>query len=244
MSVIHRTIKAILHPNPLKSANGTYLARISKYNTLSIKDICNLFRSKYNTSINPDTMEYYVKLFLDEMSEQLENGHKINTGYFTACASVRGAFQGRTDNFDKERHRVIYKFSTGHLLRKRAAETQAEILNIIPISYGIQQVFDTFSNSENDLLTPGKVLKIKGEKVKLVGDNPDVGVYFMHIPTGEHIKVLACDVIQNQNARLMVVVPELTPGNYQLEIQTQYAGKGVPLNKPRTTTFADVLRVV
>jgi nucleoid DNA-binding protein len=244
MSVIHRTIKAILHPNPLKSAKGTYLARISKYNTLSIKDVCNLFRSKYNASLNPDTMEYYVKLFFDEMSEQLENGHKINTGYFTACASVKGSFKDKTDNFDKERHRVIYKFSTGHILRKRAAGTQAEILNIIPMSFEIQRVVDTFTNSENDLLSPGKVLKINGQKVKLVGDDPDVGVYFIPADTGEHIKVLACDVIQNQNARLMVVVPELTPGNYQLEIQTQYAGKGVPLTKPRTTTFTYVLRVV
>lgn len=244
MSVTHHRIKALLYPNPLKNAQGTYLARISKYNTLSIKDICSLFRDKHNNSINPDTMEYYVKLFLDEMSEQLERGNKINTGYFSACASVRGSFKDKNDHFDKEKHRVVYKFSTGYMLQKKAADTQAEILNIIPIYFGIQQVFDTATSSVNDLLSPGKVLIIKGKKIKLVGEDTEVGVYFIQLPGGERVKVPACDVIQNHNASLMVVVPELTQGNYQLELRTQYAGKGVPLAGPRTITCDNILRVL
>lgn len=244
MSVTHQRIKALLYPNPLKNAKGTYLARISKYNTLSIRDICNLFRDKHNNSVNPDTMEYYVKLFLDEMSEQLERGNKVNTGYFTACASVKGTFKDKNDHFDKEKHRVVYKFSTGHVLQKQAGDVRAEILNIIPINFGIELVLDTATNSSNDLLSPGRVLIIKGKKVKLVGENTEVGVCFIQLPAGERVRVPACDVIQNYNASLMVVVPDLTQGNYQLEVRTQYAGKGVPLAKPRTINCDNVLRVV
>jgi hypothetical protein len=243
MSVKHQIIKAILYPSKLNKNKRLYVARVRKTNSLSVKDVCNAFSNKYNTSIRPETMEYYVNLFLEEMGEQLEQGKRINTGYFSATPSVKGAFINDADSFDSDRHKVEFKFSTGHLLRKKAANLKAQILRIEPYNYGFSVILDSFSQSKNDVITPGSVLKITGYKLKLAGDHPDVGFYFINRQTGERLKALPGTIIQNQNARLMVLVPALVPGEYLLEYITQYAGKGKLRVEPICCTMEFPLRV-
>ena len=244
MAAIYHKIMAVLYPNPLKNNNGSYKAQTITSHTLGIKDICNSLCKKPREGISPETLEYHVRLFLEEMGSLLEDGYSINTGYFTACATIRGSFRHKNDQFDPERHGVSYKFSQGSILRKRAKETKAEILHGKPVIFGIMKVIDTHSGAENDLLSPGSVLKIAGLKLKLTGAHPDIGVYFINEITGERTKVPAEDVIINQNNHLMVVIPDLQSGSYRLEQITQYAGKTTPLSVPRRETFVHILRVI
>jgi len=243
MAANHHSIKALLYPNLLKNNEGTFKAQTITSQTLGIKDICNSFCRKNGTGVDPNAMEYHVKLFLEEMGELLADGFAINTGYFGALASVKGSFAYKNDNFDAKRHAVSFKFTQGALMRKKASETQAEILHIASANYGIQHVLDHHTGSENNLLTPSNALKIKGKYVKLIGTHPDVGVYFINETTSERIKVPATDVVINENSRLLIVIPQLQPGLYHLEYITQYAGKGTPLLEPRSSIFVCTLHV-
>ena len=244
MSSNHHKIKAELYPNLLKNNQGTFKAQTIACQTLGVKDICRSLTNKPGTGVDPDAMEYHVRLFLEEMGELLADGFAINTGYFSASASIKGSFKHRNDNFDPERHCIAFKFSQGAVLRKKASATQAEILHVINNHYGIQNVKDNHSHSENDLLTPGNALHIKGVKLKLTGLHPDEGIYFISETSGERTKVAACDFIVNQNGQLLIVIPELQPDSYRLEHITLYAGKGKPLTEPRRSTFIRTLRVV
>jgi len=243
MAANHQTIKAVLYPNLLKNNEGTFKAQIITEKTLGIKEICKSLSDKPGTGVNSDAMEYHVRLFLEEMGELLAEGFAINTGYFAATASIRGSFNNKNDQFESERHSVTFKFSQGSVMRNKAAKTQAEILHITSAKYGIQQVVDNHTGSENNLLTPSNALKIKGVNLKLVGSHPDVGVYFINEATGERTKVPATDVITNENSRIMIVIPDLQPGSYRLEYITQYAGSAIPLTEPRSSTFALTLQV-
>ena len=243
MASNHRSIKAVLYPNLLKNNAGTFKAQTITYQTLGIKDICKSLSDKPLAGVDPNAVEYHVRLFLEEMGELLTEGYAINTGYFGATASVKGSFANKNDHFDAKRHAVTFKFTQGVVMRKKAAETQAEILQIASANYGIQQVLDHHTGSENNLLTPSNALKIKGKNVKLIGSHPDVGVYFINETTNERTKLPATDVIINENSRLMIVIPELQPGIYHLEYITQYAGKGTPLLEPRSSTFECPLHV-
>jgi len=242
MSVIHRTIKAILYPNPMKNAKGKYLARTSKNNTYNIQEICESLKNKSGI-INGDSMEYHVKLFFEEMTDLLEDGNKINTGYFTAQANVRGSFDSKADQYDSERHSVQIVFSTGHLVRQRATEIKAEILRIIPNNYSIRSVTDAQTKADTDKLVMNKLLVISGNKVKITGDDSTVGLYLIHVESGVENHFMASTLYQNGNGTLMLVVPELSSGTYQLKIVTQYAGKGSPLAQPRSCTYANLLYV-
>jgi hypothetical protein len=244
MSSNHRQIKALLYPNLLKNNSGTFKAQVITSKAQGIKDICIAHCSKPGSGINPDAMEYHVRLFLEEMTDLLDEGFAINTGYFVAVPTIKGSFNNKNDKFDAERHSVTYKFSQGALLRERVAKIQAEILHVNYRGYGIQQVKDTRSNTSNDLLTPGGALKIKGQKIKLTGEHPDVGIYFISETTGQRARVAPVNVITNQNSNLLILIPDLQPDSYRLELITQYAGKGTPLNEPRSATLESILRAV
>jgi len=240
MSVIHRAIKAILYPNPMKNAKGKYLARTSKHSTYNIRDTCESLKNK-SGSVNVDAMEYHVKLFFDEMTDLLEDGNKINTGYFTAQANVRGAFDSKADQYDSERHSIQIVFSTGHLIRQRAAELKAEILRIGSNNYGIRTVTDAQTKSDTDKLVMNRLLVISGKKIKITGNDSTVGLYLTHTKSGAEHHFPASALYQNGNAILMLIVPELASGSYQLKIITQYAGKGTPLVQPRSCVYANLL---
>jgi len=42
----------------------------------------------------------------------------------------------------------------------------------------------------------------------------------------------------------MVLIPGLQPGSYRLEHITQYAGSGITLTEPHTSSFIRILRVL
>lgn len=244
MSKDHQTIKALLYPNPMKNARGTYMARTSAYGTLGIKEICRSKGSKHGSLNNPDNMEYYVNLFFEEMTELLTKGYNINTGYFKAAVKINGTFDTENDEFDSERHQVNFKFSQGNTLRKIATETKAEILHIRPFNFVIGQVTDCFTGSVCELLTPGSNLIINGVKIRLVGDDSTVGVYFINESTGERTKVASNEIAVNQNNKLIIVIPHIEKGDYRLEVVTQYSGSGTPLTEPRSCSLVQTLKVL
>jgi hypothetical protein len=95
----------------------------------------------------------------------------------------------------------------------------------------------------NDLLTPGRNAKISGGKLKVEGEDAANGVYFVNKADGTRVKVDSADIVENQNAHLLIIVPALSAGSYRLEITTQYAGSGTALKAPRSTAFDHLLTV-
>lgn len=243
MSSSHHSIKAVLLPNLLKNNKGKYKSQTITSQTLGVKDICNSCCSKGNTGANPGTMEYHVKLFLEEMGELLTDGFAVNTGYFSAFASLQGSFDTKADKFNADKHKVIFKFTQGNILRKKAMNTKAEILHITTNMYGIEKIIDSHSSSENNLLTPNGALRIKGKRIKLMGAHPDVGIYFIDQQSTARYKVPTPDIVINQNNQLIIVIPQLQPGTYTLVLCTQYVGKSTPIQGLHTNTFAHTLKV-
>jgi hypothetical protein len=49
------------------------------------------------------------------------------------------------------------------------------------------------------------------------------------------------DIVTNNPSELIVIIPDLQPGTYQLEVVTQYAGGSNLLKEPRTTELKKTL---
>jgi hypothetical protein len=107
------------------------------------------------------------------------------------------------------------------------------------------QVEDKKTGSVNDLLTPGRNLKITGQKIKVAGDKPGVGILFRSMDDPESTyPVAADDIIINNPSEVMIVIPELIADTYKLEITTQFsANKRHLLIEPRTAVFDKILQV-
>lgn len=107
----------------------------------------------------------------------------------------------------------------------------------------IAQVTDVKNDTVNDQLTPDRNLRISGYKIKLAGDDASVGVYFHNLDTNTSTQVDASDIVTNNPSELIVVIPALASGEYQLEIITQYA-VGSTLKETRSAVFEKRLTVV
>jgi hypothetical protein len=241
MSVFHK-IKAQLYNNVLTGNPNDFIARVVSEKSLSIRDIVQSAIDRGGANISAEAMEHSVNLFLKEMTYCLCDGFSINTGYFTAQPSIKGVFNSADEMFNREKHRISFDFHQGTLLRKELANVEIDILGIADASCTITQVIDVKTGSISDLLTPNRNLKINGSKIKILGDNATNGVYFVNQETDELIKVEDSDMVTNNPSELIIVIPALDAGNYQIEVKTQY-GSGAPLKEAKTTVFERILTV-
>ncbi|MFC4688790.1 DNA-binding domain-containing protein [Epilithonimonas pallida] len=242
MVILHK-IKAYLYDNSFTKDNpNDFIARTVSERSLSVKQICESAVNRGGADISASAMEHATELFLKEMAYQLCDGFSVNTGYFTANTQIRGVFDSPSETFNSEKHSILFQFNQGEKLRAEIPNIEINILGVADASSAILQVTDVKSGSINDLLTPGRNLKISGTKIKVGGDNPGNGIYFVSTDTNTRTKVEESDVVVNNPSELIVIIPTLPAGTYRLEIVTQQSGS-TSLKEPRTAAFEKVLTV-
>ncbi|MBP1619166.1 MAG: hypothetical protein H6Q14_2993 [Bacteroidetes bacterium] len=242
MAVLHR-IKAYLYDNTLTKDNpNDYIARVASERSLTIKQVCSVAVTRGKADVTDSAMEHAVDLFLKEMAYQLCDGYSVNTGYFTASTLIRGVFDNSRETFNPEKHSILFLFNQGGKLRAEISNIEVEILGVADSGATISQVTDVKSGSVNDLLTPGRNLRISGSKIKVVGADAANGVSFVNSTTQARTAVEAPDIVTNNPSELLVVIPLLPAGTYTVEVVTQYAGS-ISLKEPRTALFEKVLTV-
>jgi hypothetical protein len=240
-TVLHK-IKAWLYDNPLTENPNDYIARVNAERSLDVRDICESAVSRGGANIPAVAMEHAVNLFLKEMGYWLCDGFSVNTGWFTASVHIRGVFGGPAETFDPAKHTLLFEFHQGATLRRELEQVSVDVLGVAETGAAVIRATDVKTGSINDLLTPGRNLRIAGYKIKIAGEHADNGVYFTNQATGERTKVDAPDIVTNNPSELMIVTPALAAGTYRLEVTTQYS-VGFLLKEPRTTIFDKTLTV-
>lgn len=242
MAILHK-IKAYLYDNFLTKDNpNDFIARTISERSLSVKQICEAAVNRGGSDVFASAMEHAIELFLKEMAYQLCDGYSVNTGYFTAGTQIRGVFDSPTETFNSQKHSILFQFNQGEKLRAEIPNIEINILGVADASSAILQVKDVKSGTINDILTPGRNLKISGVKIKVTGDNAANGIYFVNTDTNARVQVEESDVVTNNPSELIIIIPTLTTGNYRVEVVTQYAGGNV-LKEPRTAEFDKTLVV-
>jgi hypothetical protein len=189
-------------------------------------------------------MEHAVSLFFKEMAYQMCDGYSVNTGWFTSGVHIRGVFDSPDEQFDPKKHSILFEFHQGALLRKELELVTVDILGMADAGTVITQVIDAWTSSVNDVITPGRNLKIEGRKIKIAGANGANGVYFKKTDDTLYMQLDPRDVVTNNPSELIVVIPyNLTPGTYHVEVATQYSGSGNLLKEIRRTVFDKILTV-
>ena len=242
MEEVHHKIKANLYENFLTEDPNDYSAKVISERTLNVKEICKTAVTRGGAASTAEAMEHNVNLFLKEMAYQLMDGYSINTGWFTASTHIRGVFNGKNETFDPAKHHILFRFNQGEMLRKEIPNIKVNIMGVGESGITVSHVVDSKTGSVNDIITPGGTLKIKGGKLKIVGDNPETGIRFED-ETGNSFKVETQDMIVNNPSELIIQIPDLKPGTYQLIIRTQYGVSSV-LKEPRTAMFEKTLTVM
>ena len=242
MAQLHK-IKAYLYDNVLTEDPFDFIARVVAERSLNVRSISETAATRGGADISAASMEHAVNLFFKEMGYQLCDGYSVNTGWFTVSANIKGVFNSPAETFNPDKHTLLFSFNQGTLLRREIATTEVQILGVADSGLSIVQVTDVKTSSVNDLLTPGRNLRISGSRLKIAGDNPANGVFFINQDTQARTPVEADDIVTNNPSELLIVIPALVVGTYKLEVTTQFSTGGNLLKEPKTAVFDRTLTV-
>jgi len=229
-----------LYDNQLTSDPNDYYGKVKTNGILTNKELAQL--------LIEEGTEYKEEAILEILSRtdrlkvsKLAEGFAVNNGVCYARVGVNGSFQGSTDRFDKKEHKVAASFTPGAQLRNALQKVDVDILGVATVDPVIGKVIDSLTSQEDSIITPNNVITLKGDKIKIAGNEAGNGVYFINQADDSRIKCQ--QVIKNERKEVMVMVPNLDEGEYELEIVTQFTASRTNLKSPRTTRFDHLLIV-
>ncbi|GHV81404.1 hypothetical protein AGMMS49944_31950 [Spirochaetia bacterium] len=176
------------------------------------------------------------------MAGIIAEGSAINTELFNAFPSIHGVFTSPADPVDGVTRKVKCNLHAGTALRDAVKQVRTRHITAAAKGPVITTVTDVKTGSMNNLLTPGRDVRIAGVKLRIAGEEAFIGLFFVP-PGGEPIKVDPSDIVVNNHAELIACIPPLPAGTYQVRIITQYSGSGRFLKTAHTETFNKLLTV-
>jgi len=234
--VLHR-IKVKLYPNYLPHIEGTYYARTNNEALLSIEQVCAALKTRGGFSGNYETLVENVKLFFDEAAYQLCDGFAVNTGYYSIHPNICGTFTTTIgESHDHKKNPIAFRFRTRAKLRKLADSINIEITGVANTSGYIKHFNDLEEDAEDSIFVPGNQFSITGQKIKVFGDDPACGVYF--VPVEDPSKaVKVARIAENSPSKIIGISVKTGFSLNKVEVRTQFAGSGTSfLKNPRTIT--------
>ena len=238
--VLHK-IRVKLYPNYLPNVEGAYIARTDSEASLNVDKVCAALKNRGGYGGDYEDLVEGIKQFFDEAVYQLCDGFAVNMGYFSIHPNVGGTFNSVNDIHDHKKHPITFRFRTLPKLRRLAELIGVEIEGIADPSGWIDEFHDTDEDSINTLYIPGDQFVIHGHKIKIAGDDPGVGLFF--VPVNDPSKaVKVTRIAENTPSKIIGIAPQTEHLHNRIEIRTQFSGSGVTFLKSiRTITSGFVL---
>jgi len=233
-------IKVLLHPTYLSGTEGSFHARTVNEASLSIDQVCAFLLNRGGFTGSYEDLLENVRLYMDEAVYLLCNGMAINTGYFTIYPNIGGTFDSARETHDPGKHPISFRFRTLAKLRRLIKEITVSVEGIAHTAGWIDRFEDIDEGADNSIYVPGDMVAIHGSKLKLAGDDPEVGVFF--VPVGNPAQaVKATRIAENTSTKIICVAPKTNSLHNRIEIRTRYSGGTFLLKELRVITSDFIL---
>ena len=237
--------KVWLTPNLLtKDVDNDYIAEVStSKQTLRNEDIAQRIVDE-GSEIKYDTLLSIINQHDRIIREAVCDGYSVLTGVGQYSPRVTGSWIGKSANFDPSVNKLTLDMVLSKEMRDALATVGVEVLGVKEGGgANIGLVTNTFDGNTDGYISAGEDILIEGTKIKVAGDDPSCGVYFINRDDDTSYKVER-RLTQNDPSRIIARVPaELAPGAYTLRIITQYSNSAVLLKEPRTLEYDQPLGV-
>ena len=202
--------------------------------TYEFDDVINEMHNE-ETGLRIETISHVVKLFIRVVIRLLLNGNKVNVNLFYAVAKLRGVAE--KGQWNPLKNSIYVLLTQGAELRKAIEETTVEILGEKSNVMYILEVEDRDTGMTDGTITPGRNAFIRGASLKVVGDDPSVGITLTPVGGGSETKLNEKDITINSPTEMVIIVPAgLEDGTYTLTITTQYSRSSTLLKEPRSVS--------
>lgn len=248
---LNKAVNVTVHRNYLKSDKSSY-ARVKRKKVGINSVIAEIL--KHNNVLDKATLIHSAILFKDGILNVLKSGHAVDlfelgTLYLTANGNINSANPNISD---------IPQISLGFTPSLEACRSVKDVQIDCTIKEdnltSITMIEDRYSFKTDDTITAGKSVSIYGKKLRISGEESEVGVFFAPQQTDGNIDITGSDWIHVKESQLGTNMPsclnfflpqELIAGNkYTLIIKTASSG-GKRVNKNiRKMVYDNVITIV
>jgi hypothetical protein len=173
----------------------------------------------------------------------LSQGMNLNLeGFLHAKMTIRGTIKKATGFYNRRRNSLYPTITFSRSIIKALADTSTTRVSDASSGIYVEHVQNTATGNFDKDISVNSGLKITGTKIKVDGTDPSVGIYFVDADD-DKTKVSAGAFINNGDKEVDIIVPNLAPGVYLLEITTMSSG-GTLLTTPRSYLYDVPLTVV
>jgi hypothetical protein len=238
--VLHK-IEAKLYPNYLGKGDGAYVARAKAEAPLSITDVCAAAKNRGGFSGQYEDLVEHAQIFINELVYQLLDGFSVQLGGFCSLHTrISGTYHGANDTIGAENLHVAFR--TLRHLKELLLKVKIENEGLAGDGTYIDEIIDVHTEALNSALTPGNMVHILGNKIKVEGADPACGVWFVNQADNSRTQITEHLGI-NRSTELFGLIPALSTGTYRLEVVTQYSNGTTVLKVPRVINAEPALAV-
>jgi hypothetical protein len=218
--VLHK-IEAKLYPNYLGKGEGAYVARAKAEAPLSIEDVCAAAKNRGGFTGQYEDLVEHARIFINEIIYQLLDGFSVQLGAFCSLhTKISGTYHGANDHIGADNLHVAFR-ALRHL-KELLLKVKIENEGIAGDGAYIDEIIDVHTESVNGTLTPGNMIHIVGNKIKVEGEDPEIGVWFVSQADSARVKI-AEHLGINRATEIVGEIPALTAGTYKLEVVTRFS---------------------
>jgi len=239
MGVLHR-IRIKLYPNYLPKVKGAYIARTDDEASLSIEEICETMKVRGGFAGNYEDLVENIKKFFDESANRLCDGYSVNLKYFSIHPSIGGSFASVDEAYDPKKHPLSFRFRARSPLRNLTRHIAVDVLGLANANAFIDEFTDTDERFVNSQFIPGDLFSLTGYNIKIAGEDPGCGVFF--VPLDDPSKaVKAARIAENSASKIIGMAPDTGYARNKIEVRTQFSGSSTLLKTTRVITGKFVL---
>ena len=231
-----------LKDNPLtKDDSNDCVAEVNIQDTLRNEDIAQQIIDE-GSEIKKDTLIYVFNQRDRIVFDCLKSGQSVLNHFYQLLPRITGPFASKAAAFDAKIHKLAIDMILTSYGRKELELVTVESLGPKQQVAYISLVTDTLTDLTDGSITPNDDIRVTGSLIKVAGDDPEVGVYFVPEDGSTPVKVTR-KLTQNDPSQLLVRVPALADGKYTLRIVTQFSVSKYLLKETRTLEYEHLLTV-
>ena len=189
--------------------------------------------------VNPGLEQETLRLVLDLQNriiiDLLMKGLRVNNGLFEVAMQCRGVVQGTA--WDPNVNTLYANFTQGKEVRETIANTTINVIGEKGATMYFSNSEDAATGAKEFHATAGSNFTLTGKNIKVVGDDPSVGITLTASDETE-TKITGGAIGVNQPSKLVFFIPAgLADGDYTLTVTTQFGGNTkVLLSTPRSVS--------
>lgn len=234
-----------LYDNPLTPETNDYTGQVQLNGTLYNTHVARII-TEQRSEFRYETILSILNMADEIKRTSIASGYSVIDGISQNRPAVTGRFDGAGAQFNAEVNSKGVIMTSSPEMAKALEPSKVVVLGPAPTGPVINKVEDLYTGTDNGVITPGRNLRIYGQRLRIAGDDPAViGVWFVSADEiSTRTRVDDRDLIDNDPSKLTIVVPALPAGGYFVEVVTQSSGNTkTQLKEPRTYRFEILLTV-